>query len=106
MSQKQSHKLFANVTGCADYSDLGLATVGDGRLCSFFHSAQCVFGFDPIANDICETLVSETFVAGRFGELATPQPDEDRRRRSGVAILARRAPVEAARLAAFVGSET
>jgi hypothetical protein len=58
MSQKQPHKLFANVTGCADYSDLGLATVGDGRLCSFFHSAQCVFGFDPIATDICETLAS------------------------------------------------
>src|SRR5439155_10704739 len=58
MSQKQPHKLFANVTGCADHSDLCLARVPDSRLWSFFHSAQCVFGFDPIATDICETLAS------------------------------------------------
>jgi hypothetical protein len=58
MSQKQPHKLFANITGRADYSDLGLARVGDSRLWSFSHSAQCVFGFDPIATDICETLAS------------------------------------------------
>lgn len=56
MLQKQTYQLFADVTGTADYGDLGLATRDDRRLCSFFHSAQCVFGFDLIANDICETL--------------------------------------------------
>ena len=62
MVQKQAHQLFTSVTGSADYRDARFIAVRDTVIRSFFHSAQCVFGFDLIANDICGTLVNGMFV--------------------------------------------